>query len=483
MGREVELKLQLSPDGPDAVRALLGSEPQVVRMHAVYFDTPDHALAAARLSLRIRVADGKAVQTIKAAGGDAAGLFARAEWEREVTDMTPVFDASTPIAAMLGDRRHEIVPLFEVRVERQIWRIDDARAAVEIALDIGEVMIGERRSAICEIEFELEKGEPSSLFTHGRRIAAVTPIKLGILSKAERGYRLIESTGAAVKAEPLVLASGTTAAEAFQRVAQACLRHFRLNEDLLEQRRDEAALHQARVALRRLRSAFSLWRAMLDDAQGNAIREELRSLAGALGEARNLDVLIQRLGAGALRDRLMLEREKAYDDVEALLASSRTSGFMLALGEWLVAGPWLSDPATERLRAEPARSFAQTALERFRRKVKRGGRRLERSSDESRHDLRKTAKKLRYAADFLGGLFDGGKQAARQRRFVSRLAKLQDALGALNDLATAGEVLAAYGLGDLPADEKARATRARPKLIAKAAQVHDRFADAKRFWW
>ena len=60
-------------------------------------------------------------------------------------------------------------------------------------LDCGEVVAGERRSPVCEIELELKSGDPAALFAFARRIDAVVPIRLGVLSKAERGYGLADA--------------------------------------------------------------------------------------------------------------------------------------------------------------------------------------------------------------------------------------------------------------------------------------------------
>src|SRR3546814_15643142 len=66
-----------------------------------------------------------------------------------------------------------------------------------------------------------------------------------------------------VKAELVKLAAGMTAADAFRHIAQSCVRQFRLNEALLLAGRDAGALHQVRVALRRLRSAFSIFKPVI----------------------------------------------------------------------------------------------------------------------------------------------------------------------------------------------------------------------------
>lgn len=477
---EVELKLELSAEAADAVEAagLFASELDIVRQHAIYFDTPDHALAKAGLSLRIRRNGDKRVQTIKVDGGAAAGVFVRPEWEREVEDDRLILDDTTPIPTLLGNKVAEIVPLFTVENERRIWNPD----GIEVALDRGRIIAGERETPVREIELEQKGGDVAALFALARRIDAVAPVDLGVLSKAQRGYRLLGPALAATKAGPIALSATITAGEAFQAIARACVRHFRLNEPLILDHQDPVALHQARVALRRLRSALSIHKAMLADGRFAALGAELRWLAGALGEARDLDVLVERAGDGPLRERLGQARNHAYAKAAAALRSDRARALMIDLAEWIAIGQLRSRTDGQDTRDLPAREFAAKALDRFRRKVKKGGRDLEELDDDARHEVRKAAKKLRYAAEFFAALYERKRERQRHKRFVSALETLQDQLGALNDLATAPEVLGRLGLADDPQATALLGAADKTDLLAAAAEAHDALVDAKRFW-
>ncbi|OYX16536.1 MAG: inorganic triphosphatase, partial [Sphingomonadales bacterium 32-67-7] len=451
MADEIELKLELSAQGTQALETsgLLPGDPAVADQRSLYFDTPAHDLAAAGLSLRIRRTGRKRIQTVKAASAKA-GLFVRPEWESPVKDDLPILDDTTPVRAMLGDKAAGIAPLFEVRIQRRVWTLDDDGATIELALDQGEAIAGERQAPIREIELELKQGTPEALFALARRIDALTPARIGVLSKAERGYRLSGPSRAMVKAEPVALTPEMTAAQAFQVIAGNCLRQFRLNENLLLDHRHAGALHQSRVALRRLRSALTIFRPVIGEASRVWPGEQLRWLASELGDARNLDVLLDRAGKGALHDRISAAREVAYDKVIDRLASPPARALMLDLAQWLATGPWLTAPDTAEARQLPAREFAMTALDRLRRKVKRGGHHLGGTDDEARHTLRKDAKKLRYGADFFASLFPRKRQERRLKRFMGALEGLQEELGVLNDIATAPSLLEQLGLTDDP---------------------------------
>ncbi|TPG42647.1 inorganic triphosphatase [Sphingomonas koreensis] len=482
MAQEIELKLELTREAADAIEAsgLLVGNPETVQQRSIYFDTPNQSLSKAGLSLRIRRSGAKRIQTVKASSGSAAGLFARSEWERPVKDDTPIVDDATPIRALLGDVDDAIAPAFGVEVERRTWIISTSDATIELVLDRGDAIVGERRSPICEMELELKQGDPAALFTLARKIDAVAPVRLGVLTKGERGYRLAGPVVKMVKAEPIMLAVDLTASQAFRRIVQSCVRQFRLNEALLLMERDADALHQARVALRRLRSAFAIFKPIIGDA-GNNLRAGLRWLAAELGDARNLDVLLERASPGALHDRIAAAREAAYTRVGDVLASARVRGLMLDLAA-LTADDSPPGASVEYADdSQPSAVFAVTALDRFRHKVKKKGRRLARADDATRHELRKDAKKLRYAAEFFSSLFQRKREKRRYKRFIATLEALQDRLGGLNDLATAPHVLEKLGVADDPA---ARALLAgdKDKLLSAADNAYENLFDTKRFW-
>jgi triphosphatase len=483
--QEVELKLELSSSAADAVQAsgLLPGEPIVTPLHAVYYDTPKLALRKAGLSLRIRRGGEGAIQTVKAAGPGTAGLFARSEWEQPVDGDAPELDETNPVTLLLGDKTRKLVPAFEVIVERRAWLIKHDDAQIELILDRGRVTAGEREAPVFELELELRSGTASALFAAARKLDAAAPVRVGVLTKSERGYLLREPERRAFKAEPVHLVDGASAAQSFQAVAQSCIRQFRLNEDLLRQSRAAEPLHQSRVAIRRLRSAFSIYRALIAvDPGSGELAGELRWLAAELGRLRDLDVLLGRLKAGELHDRVQAERATAYDHLEELLDAARARGLMLRLLEWLHDGEWLRSASTEPLRHQDARDFAAAALDRFRRKVKRAGAELASPDDEVRHEVRKDAKKLRYAAEFFDTLFDDKQRRRRRKRFQAALEELQDQLGTLNDMATAPGLLDRLDAADHPHAQSLVTDGDKDALIRSAVTAHARLVEVKPFW-
>lgn len=483
MADEIELKLELfAADAERVIASNLFADGKVVQQVSTYFDTGDHALAKAGFSLRIRQTGDIRVQTIKANGTSTAGLFMRTEWERLVEEDAPVLDHATPLPAILGAAADDIAPLFEVRVERHKWVVDEDGSIIEVVLDRGEIVAGDRADPVCEIELELTLGDPAALFGFARKIDAVVPVRLGVGTKSDRGHVLIEALRTCVRSAPVALEAGIDAAGAFKAVVQACIRQYRTNETLLLDRRDPLALHQARVAIRRMRSAFSIFKPMIDD-EGAGQCEELRWLASELGKCRDLDVLLDRSPSGPLRDRIAAARTTAYDSLLEILNTHRARIIMLNITHWLMQGRWTGSENREVHGDQSARTFARTVLARFRRRIKRRGEGLASATDEVRHEIRKDAKKLRYASEFFSSLFLRKRERRRHERFVATLEDLQDRLGAFNDLAAAHDVLATIGLAEeADARRLLPAASARKKMLQRAEHAYDELFDTKRFW-
>jgi triphosphatase len=515
--REIELKLDMAP--ADAARLgrrilpRLGGTGETQHLVSVYFDTPAGHLRKKALTLRVRSDGTRSVQTVKQGSGPAVGFFDRAEWEADVADGSPDLAAAadTPIGKVL--RKHPdaaVGPAFTTIVDRTTWCIALGESEIEVALDEGRVESGGRQHAFAELELELKQGTPRDLFALVRRIDRAGALKLGVLTKSERGYALADGDQpTSFKAGPVDLHPGMTAGEAFRAIVYACIRHMRVNEGPLLATRSVESLHQTRVALRRLRSAFSLFGPALGGLEAARLKRRLREIAGPLGTARNLDVYLARVLRPQLeRDpeaadlaayvrRMEADREAAYDSVLATLDGARFRKLMLDLVAWIEAGPARGrvDPEAAAIAARPIEDFAADVLERRRRKVKRAGRHLAALAPADRHRVRIKAKKLRYAAEFFAGLVSGRKHRERHKAFLDALETLQSDLGDLNDIETAREIAAdtsaaaPAGISGEPAptalepDPAAETGDAHAAdLLKSAIAAHRRLVKAKRFW-
>jgi triphosphatase len=112
--------------------------------------------------------------------------------------------------------------------------------------------------------------------------------------------------------------------------------------------------------------------------------------------------------------------------------SPRYRSLILDVLQWIEAGEWLKHSKIRACR--PVYRFAEKNLAQQCTKVLRKQWGVVEFDIRQLHKLRIKFKKLRYSCEFFGSLFDSRKKVHRRRRFVDRLADLQDNLGALNDI-------------------------------------------------
>ena len=213
------------------------------------------------------------------------------------------------------------------------------------------------------------------------------------------------------------------------------------------------AVHQARVATRRLRSALSVYRAAAACPELAAAAAAVKQCATILGAPRDWDVFLSGTGArlaeaagrdariGPLLRAAGRRREATYSDLGEYLGGGEFRRLELLLGATAALRPWdrLDEP-DPALRGATT-PFAAGVLTKRLKRVRQRGRHIEELPVEALHELRKDCKRLRYATEFFGPAF-----AAKQvKPFGGRLSALQEALGALNDAAAAALLMGQLG--------------------------------------
>src|SRR5690554_2131075 len=195
MAEELEIKLSLkSGDLLKALNWLLaqpeaqaGSKKSLVNC---YYDTPDAELNHQQAALRVRKAGSQYVQTLKTRGEFVDGAHRREEWEWPIAgpELSLGLLADTP----LGDRINlaRLAPAFETNFTRQVVMLDDGKAVIECAVDLGVIAAGGQEKPLHEVEFELVSGDPSRLLAWAEKLALQCPVFLNLVSKAEQGYYL-----------------------------------------------------------------------------------------------------------------------------------------------------------------------------------------------------------------------------------------------------------------------------------------------------
>src|SRR5262245_10290403 len=264
---EIELKLRASPAALEQIRKApvivqnARNRGVVRRLDTIYYDTPDHALARQRGSLRVRRNGTRYVQTLKIARADRAP-FTRQEWETAVDSPAPdLTRLPAEINAVLALAADELAPVFATRIRRRAQRLTFGGAELDIAFDEGTVEVGEQREPLTEIELELKAGDIGALFDVGIQLIDVAPVRIGTLSKADRGYALaFDAVPQVTKAERSSIGPEHSVDDVIAIIMSAGQQHLLANQAIVEDGRDPEGVHQTRVALRRLRTACSLLR-------------------------------------------------------------------------------------------------------------------------------------------------------------------------------------------------------------------------------
>lgn len=450
---ETEVELKLSIDRKDVARlrrhpailtACIG-KPITRKLISIYYDTPELKLLDAGISLRVRHVAGHWLQTLKAADRSIAGLHQRMEWEDVITvdhpDFTKILDPV--LIKLFADRelRDALTPIFRTEVRRQVWQlVFDNGDKIELALDLGKLVAGKSRESISELELELKAGSAGRLFDLALELQKLVPVKLDNISKGQRGYAYYRAQPPSVfKAQPLKLARKADAHSAFKKIAWECIHHLQSNQDVVLHGADVEGVHQMRVALRRLRSAFVLFRKVLGRENSIALLAELSWLGDVLGKARDLDVFITQTlpvvmtqfenhaGLQQLHNKALTAQTEAYD-LRTVLSSQRYHALLLTLGAWLENERWNDD--SHNTKHAKALSIAKASLTKYHKQLRQTGKSLSNLSPEERHATRIAAKKLRYASEFFASFYS----SAKSKSFIRKLTQLQDQLGVLNDM-------------------------------------------------
>ena len=256
---------------------------------------------------------------------------------------------------------------------------------------------------------------------------------------------------------------------------------------------DPEAVHQYRVAARRLRSDLRTFRSELDRDATDAARDDLRWLGGVVGPVRDLDVLGARLadhartlaepdrpGAGAVLVRVAEARDQARVGVNDALGTDRYDQVLAALVGFAARPPLSMSGHADRPAAARAGRLVRRRWRQLDAAVQTAG---PDPSDVDLHRIRIAAKRCRYAAEAVAPVV--GRPGAR---FAARIEDVQTVLGDHHDTVVAEAWLrdaavdlvdARVAIGGLIAIE--RATRAR--LRAEWPAVWHRASRKKARAW
>lgn len=465
--REIELKLELDPRAQDAMKragtasGFSASKAVTKTLQSIYFDTPDQTLRKSKISLRVRKSGRSWVQTAKLGTGVMGGLSSPIEAEHQVKGRA--LDFSVIEDASVRDRLLELVgeaPLSECfetvmkRTTRDLTREADS-THIELAFDTGNILAGGGSQPLVELEMELKAGPSLAVFEAAKALLKDVPFRFSPYSKAERGYRFAEGhkseEGQPFFATKVSLSASDSAEHAFRDILRSCLQQISENRIAVLASDDPEGPHQLRIGLRRLRSAFRLFKPLLNPTTTKRLDNVAKNIAAEAGALRDLDVLIDEIvhpltlenptsvSFTALLDELNTVRSQHVRSTLAThLQSIEFNEFLLDLAAYTEGRGWLDPENFDQtsLLGTPVKALARDTLTWQWKKVLRYGKRIEQLSIPERHEMRKALKKMRYGIEFFSCLYP----AKTVKPFLKRLKRLQNIFGYLNDVAMAEQL-------------------------------------------
>ena len=472
VGHDVVLPALTNVDGIADVRSVRESN-----LAATYFDTAELALLQHRVTLRRRVGGADEGWHLKEPSGPDARSETHLPLGRAVHTVPKRLRAA--VERLTGGR--PLVPVAQISTHRTevallgpdgnpiaIVADDDVHAKRLLAPELGQHWREwEVELAGAPLDL-LERVEPA-LLGAGARPGGVSSKLARALAEESPGQGL----GATEALRPRRSSVGDV-------VAAYLAGHVAVLREHDAGLRGET-VHRLRIAARRLRSALTTYRPMFEPGAVDALREELRWLGGELSGARDSEVLRSHLDAlvtdeppatvhTTLRRRIDDDLAQAHRRAHAVaveaVASERYRRLVRSL-DAVIQAPALRPKASKR-----ARKALPKLLERDARRLRRAAKAARRSHghatrDETLHEVRKKAKRLRYAAESAAPVL--GK---RGRRLATRAKKVQDALGAHQDTVASrawleeltaraeGDADIAFGAGRLHAREEQRSAAA-----------------------
>ncbi|MHB1987200.1 MAG: CHAD domain-containing protein [Acidimicrobiales bacterium] len=230
-------------------------------------------------------------------------------------------------------------------------------------------------------------------------------------------------------------AGAATVREAIGTAMTADLSRLVRNEPVVREGREPEAVHQARVASRRMRSQLKAFGPAIRRAPARELSQGLAWLAGLLGAVRDLDVLRARLGARNPEEhcqevmrRLAMQRQEAFAALIVAMGSKHYRHVLESL-EHAASAPPVRKSCAEQGATEvlvPLARHRWAAVEEAVASLGAAPR------DDELHHVRILSKRARYATELVAPFASSGATT-----LIKRVSKIQKVLGDLNDGARA----------------------------------------------
>ena len=458
--KPMELELKLTLPGPEKEAGLVDfltehgykvEEPEEETHEDLYLDTFDWSLRKAKLALRYRTAGPKAMYTLKSMGPMDKGIAKRMEVEVPLEKPVP-FPAENlvkPIRKIVDGIifPRKLLEQVRVRTDRRRYPVLSPEGAkMELAFDrssfFARGLHSQRRAKrLHELEAELLDGPEAAIRSLAALLAFHYRYAPSDASKLETALARLRIMFPSKQApERLRVRLDDRLDLAIQKILSYQFLRFREQLPGVQQDIDPEFVHQARVATRRMRSAFRLFREALSGSTAEYLQGELKWLGALFGTVRDLDVFLLNLSCfkpqiqhfpgkekKAFENWVEKHRRAPLKSLKEALGSQRYQTFERRFDQFLTRRL----PARPRgaTAGRPLREMAPSIItEKMDAVLQQGKEVLARPKLKEFHGLRIEMKRLRYALEFMAPAYEGALDPV-----VERTVEIQDCLGELQD--------------------------------------------------
>ncbi|RJE73670.1 adenylate cyclase [Pseudoalteromonas sp. MSK9-3] len=366
MDTEIELKFLLSDNEVPLIPGLITQFAKTVsnqparNLKNAYYDTPNRELRALDIGLRTRCCDNDCEQTIKLAGEVVGGLHQRPEYNLPLQSVKPDLMAFAqgiwPHAMQVSSINENLFPIFSTNFIRRTWLIETEQGSkIEVVLDKGEVVAQGKVEPISELEIELVEGTRDDLFLLADHLINVSGLRLGLYSKAARGYRLADDKP--LKPNKFIgfvpLQAGATQEQALVAAVNYGIQFVQKHEQCYFNKPSLKTLKRVIDGITLIRHTFRLFADIVDKTTTEHLRSEFKWLLDELVWVENAIYLktytskrhayYKKINSapelaqviGDLKD-----VQPTATDIEDLFHCPRYNRLILTLTRWLVDKEW-----------------------------------------------------------------------------------------------------------------------------------------------
>jgi triphosphatase len=441
---EIELKFQIPEEKLDAlIKAFQRKNDQTLHLQAKYYDTPSFTLSEHSISLRQRLENDQWVQTLKL---PTEQKLKRAEFEEhlgadEIGLNIKHYDKNNQIPKsiqVLLDKNKDLLEIqFQTDIQRKRSIFHFQNSQIEVSYDQGHIFAQHHKLALQELEFELKQGTIQDLISFILPRIKRYGLWLDIRSKAQQGFQLAQNIqdNPVQSQTALTLSSKDSPETALKKIFNHCLNHLLPNSTAIASGNfNSKHVHQARVAIRRLRSAiktFSSWSLHIDPTW----QIQLTDLFRQLGSARDLDVLREELlpqleAAGAPKFKITESQTSDTQKLTKLFRSFNFNYLILSLIQFI-------EQESNEKNHTKVHKAALKKISKLHHKIQTDAENYLNLDIEARHKTRKNLKRLRYSLEFVSSLCE----EKSVKKYLKAIKPAQESLGLYNDFIVAEDIL------------------------------------------